>query len=81
MSAQEHELTRYERADVLVRRCRGSVRSYCTWSQSYEGDELDDILKPNGCIDADKVDRRCPLCEGGVEELFYGLDEDGDTDD
>jgi len=43
MSTQRTESTRYERADVLV--------------------------------------RRCPLCGGGVEELFYGLDEDGDTDD
>ena len=79
MSAQEHEPTRYERADVLVRRCRGSVRSYCTWSQSYEGDELDDILKPNGCIDADEVDRRCPLCEDGYEEACEFLEEECDV--
>jgi len=47
---------------------------------SYEGDELDVILKDNGCIDADKVDRRCPLCGGPVEEDYYGLDDlGGDT--
>jgi len=67
--------TVYERADKVVRRCRGDVNKYCAWSMSYEGDELDAILKPNGCIDADAVDRRCPLCGGPVEEDYFGHDD------
>jgi hypothetical protein len=67
--------TVYERADTVVRRCRGDVNKYCAWSMSYEGEELDAILKPNGCIDADAVDRRCPLCGGPVEEDYFGLDD------
>lgn len=68
------EPTRYERAYGMIRRCRYGEK-YCTWSQRHEGAELGELLKPSGCVDADKVDRRCPLCGGGVEEELY--DEDG----
>jgi NTP pyrophosphatase (non-canonical NTP hydrolase) len=72
--SDEDDETVYERADKVVRRCRGDLNKYCAWSMSYEGDELDAILKDNGCIDADAVDRRCPLCGGPVGEDYFGLD-------
>lgn len=77
---QDSDLTVYERADTVVRRCRGDVNKYCGWSMRYEDEELDAILKPNGCIDADAVDRRCPLCDGPVTEDYYGLDDETEVE-
>jgi hypothetical protein len=70
--SREREPTRYERAHTLILSCTDHM---CTFRRPYRGDALDEILTDNGCLDADKVPRRC-TCGKGIEEELY--DEDGE---
>jgi hypothetical protein len=70
--SEEREQTRYERAHLLILSCTDHM---CTFRRPYRGEGLDEILTDNGCLDADKVPRRC-TCGKGIEEELY--DEDGE---
>jgi len=71
---EDREPRRYERAYGMILRC---TEHRCTFSVRFEGDRLNDRIKPSGALDPDEVPRRCPYddCPGGIEEELY--DEDG----
>jgi len=65
---ETREPTRYERAHTLILSCTDHM---CTFRRPYRGEGLDDVLTDTGCLDPDKVPRRCHCGAGITEELYH----------
>jgi hypothetical protein len=71
------ERTVYERAHRLERVCirgRKPTTECSGFYEVHEGDELDALLRDDGTMDPEAIDKYCPFCGGTIEETLLGED-------